>query len=377
MLCQNVKSNYVAELDFWKFVFSIMIVFGHGTFLANTEAGDRLVFGGAVMGVEFYFLLTGFFLVNSIYRSDVSTLTFIKRRVLNLLPYFIYAFLFCAAVWFADQIFFQHLGRWQLFAKSLNGIWDFLWLGSSGVATSGINGTWWFLSTMLFVEWTMYPLIKHKERLFVSYIGPLAFFLLLGFISGTFGRLSAREMIGFIKSDNLRGFLDIIAGALLFYVVYVVQKVSLRRWVKVVLTVVSWIGFLSIWVISYKNNVTISDYVDLNLQFISIPIMSVSIGIILSGNSLTGKLFNPKICKVLGRFSTCLYMVHWQCMILIKRLAPADMTYHQKLFLLFPLSFLVAFLVMKLAEFSVAFIHTHKKDLKRAFCVSVQYSETR
>lgn len=105
MLCQNVKSNYVAELDFWKFVFSILIVFSHGIFLANTEAGDRLVFGGALMGVEFYFLLTGFFLVNSIYRSDVSTLTFIKRRVLNLLPYFIYAFLFCAAVWFADQIF--------------------------------------------------------------------------------------------------------------------------------------------------------------------------------------------------------------------------------------------------------------------------------
>lgn len=377
MLCHNVKSNYIAELDFWKFVFSILIVFSHGIFLANTEAGDRLVFGSALMGVEFYFLLTGFFLVNSIYRSDVSTLTFIKRRVLNLLPYFIYAFLFCAAVWFADQIFFQHLGRWQLFAKSLNGIWDFLWLGSSGVATSGINGTWWFLSAMLFSEWVLYPIIKYKERLYVSYIAPLAFFLLLGFLSSTYGALSAGKMSGFIKSDNLRGLLSIIAGSLLFYITHYAQKNFYKLWVKIILTVFSWGGFLLIWVIAYKNTSTVSSYVDQNLQFISIPIMAVSIGIILSGNSLTAKLFNPKICKALGRFSTCLYMVHWQCMILIKRLAPAGMTYHQKLFLLFPLSFVVAFLVMKLAEFSVAYIRAHKKELRRTFCTETPTSETR
>lgn len=310
-------------------------------------------------------------MVTSIYKKNDSTLVFIKKRVLNLLPYFVYSFIFCFAVWLVDQIMFQHLNKWPLLAKSLNGIWEFLWMESSGVATAGINGTWWFLSAMLFAEWVLYPIIKKKEHFFVSYLGPLSIFLLVGFFSRTYGRLAAGEMFGIINSDNLRAILGIVAGALLFYVTYYAQKVRLNRGIKVMLTVVEWLGFLLIWVIAYKNTQTVSYYVDENLQIISIPIMFVSIGIITSGNSLTNRVFSSKICKILGRFSTCVYMVHWQCVILIQRFAPVGMRYHMKLILLFALSFLVAALVMILAEKSVLFFRSHKDSMAEKVCAAV------
>lgn len=369
MICKDIKSKYLPEIDFWKFVFSILIVFSHGIFLADTENGDKLLFGNALMGVEFYFLVTGFFLVNSIYKKNDSTFAFVKKRVLNLLPYFVYSFIFCFAVWLVDQIVFQHLNKWPLLAKSLNGIWEFLWMESSGVATAGINGTWWFLSAMLFAEWVLYPIIRKRERLFVSYLGPLSIFLLVGFFSRTYGTLAAGKMFGMINSDNLRAILGVVAGALLFYATYSVQRIQLKPKIKAVLTVIEWLGFLLIWVIAYKNTETVSYYVDRNLQLISIPVMFVSIGVITSGNSLTNRVFPSKICKTLGRFSTCVYMVHWQCMVLIKRLAPAEMGYHMKLVLLFVLSFLVAVLVMILAEKSVLFFRSHKDSLMKKVCV--------
>ena len=70
MIVDGYRRQYNGLLDILKFIFSILIVFSHGIFLAGEE--DKLVFGYALIGVEFFFVISGYLLVNSIYTNKLS-----------------------------------------------------------------------------------------------------------------------------------------------------------------------------------------------------------------------------------------------------------------------------------------------------------------
>ena len=99
MLVQNYKREYNKKIDFWKFIFSILIVFSHGIYLADVNSGDKLIFGDALIGVEFYFIISGYFLVQSIYSRDETIISFMYRTIKNLFPYFFISFIFGYLVW--------------------------------------------------------------------------------------------------------------------------------------------------------------------------------------------------------------------------------------------------------------------------------------
>ena len=160
MIYKGFKSSYNAGLDFWKWIFSLLIVFSHGIFLADQNNGDKLIFGHALIGVEFYSILSGYFLVQSIYRKSSPSLAsmpshnpthpsnpqlapkllkldstnttqnvpdyqqfdyvnvwphiYIWHKIKNLLPYYIPAFIFCFFMWLYKYIDINHPGKWQL-----------------------------------------------------------------------------------------------------------------------------------------------------------------------------------------------------------------------------------------------------------------------
>lgn len=55
------QRNY--EIDFWKFVFSIVIVFLHSF---NLFDGKNLYMVGGSIGVDFFFIVTGFLMMKSL-----------------------------------------------------------------------------------------------------------------------------------------------------------------------------------------------------------------------------------------------------------------------------------------------------------------------
>ena len=286
-----------------------------------------------------------------------------------MLPYYIPAFIFCFFMFLYKYIDINHPGKWQLLCNCLKAIWELLFFHSSGVATAGINGTWWYISSMLFIEWLLYPIIACKEKLFVYYIAPLSIFLTLGFMSGTCGQIANGGFAGFIRIDNLRLLLGICTGCLLFYFVQYCQKISLRIWVRLILTFIELSGYLLIFVIAYKNVNGISNYVDLQMDFLTLPILFVSIGITASKQDLIWKLYNPQVCKFLGKLSLCLYLVHWRCLDVVSDFMPDAIqnSYVLKLIAFFIISILVALLIIKTSEFILHYLSKNHPKLQGIF----------
>lgn len=369
MLCENYKPKYNCGLDILKFIFSLLIVFSHGIFLADTQNGDKLLFGHALVGVEFFFIVSGYFLVQTYYNRNLSGFEFIKKKLSNLFPYFFTSFIFCFFTW----LYFFSLsnpGRWKLGATVLKSVWELLWMSSSGVSTAGVNGTWWFLSAMLFAEWLLYPIISKYEKSYVTYWGPLSIFLLIGFLSRSYGTLAAGALAGFINSDNLRAILGISCGCLLFYISYHIRHISFRQWVRYLLALLELASYALVFYIAYKNTSTVSSHVDNNLDFVVIVLLCIGIGITTSESSVLYRLFTlfpSKSTKFLGKLSTCIYFVHWECMLILQKCSPSHWGYYRKLLYLFVLSVIVATLVIIVTNVCLRYYRTHSQKILLMF----------
>lgn len=353
-VCKSFCRQYNPELDVWKFLFALLIVFSHGIFLANTENGDRLIFGHALVGVEFFLGLSGYFLMQSIYSRDYDTLSFIKGKVFRLLPYWIPSFIFCAVIWMLLYILERHPGKWEILSISLMSFYDFIGFSASGIGTIRINGTWWYISAMLFAEWLLYPIIRKYEKIYVSYFLPLSIFLLVGFMSCSYGTLAAGKLAGFVNSDVLRAILGIEVGTLAFYLSEMIKNQKWRKINKYATQLVKYICLLLIFIIAYKNTTTISVYVNNQMDFVVLYLVLFAISLMCSKNTpphdTSGEYKNT---KTLGKLSTCIYLVHWHCMEIIRYIMP-DYTYPTKLIILFLLSGLVAYIVMLIGDYVIS-----------------------
>lgn len=312
MIIENYRREYNGLLDILKFIFSILIIFSHGIFLA--EEGNALFFGYALIGVEFFFVVSGYLLMCTLYSRHLTLREFIIRRICGLYTYFIVAYLFCFFCWLYLLIINENPGKWILLTRILKAPFEFFFLNSSGISTAGVNGTWWYISAMLFAEWLLYPIILYKEKWYLYYLAPLSLFLISGYMSFNYGTIATGTFSGFIKTDNLRAILGIMSGTMVFYFVEKVKHYKFKKSVKYICNFVSVLGYGLIFILAFNNTKTIHEYTDGNLGFVTLPILFVCVSITCLNEF---KKIKP-ICKWLGKLSTCIYLVHWQCMTMIK-----------------------------------------------------------
>lgn len=350
MIVDGYRRQYNGLLDILKFIFSILIVFSHGIFWAGE--GDKLVFGYALIGVEFFFVISGYLLVNSIYTNKLSIRDYIIRRIKGLYGYFIMAFIFCSSVWLYLLIINERPEKWTLFTYILKLPFEFAFMNSSGISIVGVNGTWWYISAMLFSEWLIYPIIRYKESWYLYYAAPLSVFLISGYMSFNFGTIATGGWSGFIKTDNLRAILGVVCGTLVFYFVEKLKNYEIKKYVIYVCDLIAILGYGVIWLIAYNNTPTIHSYVDGNLGFVTLPILFVCVSI----TCLNEFTKWESVCKYLGKLSTCIYLVHWQCMELVKSfyerkiLNVGNATYHEKLIALFICSFIISNTILWISD---------------------------
>ena len=65
---QKIKKVRNGQLDFFKFVFAIVILLFHGRILGDAASVDKLLFENGAIAVEFFFIVSGFFFVPSVER---------------------------------------------------------------------------------------------------------------------------------------------------------------------------------------------------------------------------------------------------------------------------------------------------------------------
>ena len=91
----DLKRN--GTIDFWKFIFSLWIVLNHITVYKGYLS---MAIGGSVC-VEFFFLVSGYLMANSMERTRATdielgkrTASFLFKKIKHIYPYFLFTWIF-------------------------------------------------------------------------------------------------------------------------------------------------------------------------------------------------------------------------------------------------------------------------------------------
>ena len=187
------------KIELLRFIFATTVLFFHARLAAwdhdVTLYKGLLLFPMGKLGVEFFFILSGFFMAKSI-ESDLNqhkfidsnsdslsddTFNYVKRRVRAVLPYHVP---FCLAA-LAIGVY-NHFGN-NLPKYLINSILTLFFLNSTGLVmgSKGLIAPEWYLSSMFLTLLLLYPLVKKYWSTVPLTVCPLIGFLCIGYIVHT------------------------------------------------------------------------------------------------------------------------------------------------------------------------------------------------
>lgn len=210
-----MKKN--AEIEIYRFLMIIGVAVLH-----FSEDYRVYPFYGGYLGVDFCFMLSGYFLMLHFYRnyspecSPVeNTIDYIIGRLKKLyLPYIFAVMLMIFIKWIE-----LGGGGLNLFFLLFDNRWQFLMLHSVGAPTVSIIRSVWYLSPLIVLSFFIYFCLCYNKKLFVG-LAPIMSLLILVYISREFEFLGMHfEYAGIFGGGLIRGFPEMTLGVFIAYLV--------------------------------------------------------------------------------------------------------------------------------------------------------------
>lgn len=156
-----MKKLYNIEL--FRFIFSILIAYGHMMlfylFPVNREAFNWCNMGqtwnATLTIVDCFFILTGFFMFNTVTYKNITTMQFMKGKIIRLWPVYFFSFI----------VFFV-LSKFKVcFFNLYDDILNLLFLQCSGHKLSlGDSGYSWYISSLFWVSLFYFYLLRNFQK---------------------------------------------------------------------------------------------------------------------------------------------------------------------------------------------------------------------
>lgn len=297
-------SHRNGNVELLRFIFASTIVLHHAILP---------VFYGGWLGVEFFFILSGFYMAKEIYphKKDTSsesismTIYFsnknLKKRFCSLLPYM----LISTIIGFIVQLVARD--NYNLLSLVARLPYEFFFLQNYGFAALSCTGTVWYLSAMFLAIWLLYPIVRRHYDMYVGYAAPVLTLLISGYLVMTYGMLgSACEWLpNGLNSGFLRAVSEITWGMFLFRISNGLKRGKFSKVMLGFITSVECIcymlvlAYMFLWKMDYGQ-----------LDPICVLLMSIGVVITTSEQSLLFGKFDNKVSIVLGKFSMVLFMNH-------------------------------------------------------------------
>lgn len=296
------------KVEVFRFIFAMGVIFFHlGVHVCGKEELWGLSFlkmKRGYVGVEFFFLISGFMMAKTIekIKGSLSTtyIPFLWGKVRSLLPYHLIAF---AVLWLLEGIY--HWEGLKKFIKvSLEHIPNLFFLQKAGFNFVNINPYEWYISAMLLAIAIIYPLCRKNHKVYTRVVAPLIAIVIYGWLIHdykTVSNVNAWDIFGY------RCVWRAIAGMSLGMFAYEGSKVlSKENWSKkeqiffTLLENVCWI-FSVVYVCTEMKS---------KYEIYVIFMLFIAIMISFSKEmSLGRKLFQNRIAMFLGRMSLSLYLI--------------------------------------------------------------------
>ena len=285
------RENYF--IDFLRFIFSIIIMLYHSWSFAGP--GEKSLFHTGYLAVNFYFILTGYLMMNSLEKNNRNTVEFMKNKIKRLIPGILVTFFICYAFTYGSN----GLSIKTLFSNKV--IADLLLLRVTG-SGGAINAAWWYLSTMLFTVGILYPIVKKYGKKYIWYIGPLLILVALTFINYYDISLSYHSGTTYLFINGFyKAIIYITLGSISYELAKYFKNFQINKFKVLILTMLEIFiyGF-----IIYNMNFNLIG------SFYYAIFLTLGVAISFSEKSFTSKIFRCKLWKNLGNFGFYLYLTH-------------------------------------------------------------------
>ncbi len=294
------------EIELFRFVFSVIIVFYHFGLTC-----ERNFFEGGYLGVEFFFLVSGYFLASHAYanrkddwESTVSdTWRYLLSKIKALYPYFICAMILNAVVRLLIVNHYGAFGMVKEFGTSLPSL-SLVFMGAGYDNAGFYVGNSWFISSMLLAMLVLYPLLLRFYHASTGILFPVTSVVLLGFMSVKYGKFDTfYTWTGMFYLGTLRAFAEIALGASLFELVRSLKRGN---------TCFSVFGKLLLSCIKYGSYLAVVAFI----MFVDTgntelhAIMFTALGIVLTMSGYCYSIPNCAFIRFLGKISVPIFIFH-------------------------------------------------------------------
>lgn len=272
------------------------------------------------IGVEFFFIVTGFFLAKKVdiqRKKDENTLPRMEEllrdawkdilhRYRGIFPYFLVSTIIGTVV--SVYAFQWDVQKQILFHIKLLP-YDFLLLQNYGFQSPSIVGVVWYLTAMMLAVWLIYPIMRRFYKVFM-YSAPFVSVTLMGIIIANCGTMDApcTFLFGWVNTGFMRAISAITLGAFVYFLSEKIKKIQLKQSEKILVTILEIAGY--VWVMDF-----IFTWKDENVYFDGIAVFMIAASFLLttSQQSLLWGKFDNTFCIFLGKITVPIFLSHFYC----------------------------------------------------------------
>lgn len=319
-MSETKTGNKNGKIELLRFIFAAIIMLFH-FFAMDVE--ESKWFASGALGVEFFFVLSGWLMMASIDRAAPAgpelgseTLRFLGRKVKAVYPEVLVAFCIGFVVHLAAE---EHtfVDAVKLLAGS---IWEAGLLRQVGLQVQGVNTVTWYISSMLICMAVLYPLTRKYPDMMTRVIIPLTSLLALGYLCQAYASpRDPHKWIGWTYKGTVRAYGEIGAGMVTYMLTKRLKALELTRGGKVCITALE--PILYAMIVFFLVLVPAS-----RKAWIIVPVLMAALCVTFSEQTYRPHLMDNKVSYFLGRYSLPLYLGHHYWANYLPELVPKDMS---------------------------------------------------
>ncbi len=303
-------SSKNGKIELLRFIFSIIIILFHTNinFMENKQlsAENLTFFSHGKIGVEFFFLVTGYLTASSIYKKKntdnigKSTANFILKKYLSIFPYHIVAFTIATISYFITNPMPPLKAAGRIIAALPN----LFLIQTTGIYSKNILGIEWYISSMLLGLTILYPLALKLKKQFTGIICPVAAVLLIGYMahnSGELGQVNEWLYDNTIPKTLIRAISEMALGMFAYEASECIKNLKLKKADKILLTAVEIICYFSVLSFTCMN-------VDNNYEIYALFALAAAITLSFSNAVYFNDIFKNRFVYYSGRLSLSIYL---------------------------------------------------------------------
>lgn len=362
-MSSNSKKN--GRIELLRFLFAIMILLFH---IQKRFAKNQLLIGSTglalfcrgYIGVEFFFLVSGYLLTASCYAKrelpcefiGTETANMMWKKIKSVFPYHLFAMIITIAV---NAFFLRHTAISRV--KYVLNSWAAVFmLQVFGFETTWVNKLTWYLDVWLMVTFIFYIFLRKHYDVFAKIVCPTMALFILGYLDHEYGGLSGIEIwTGHFYKAFLRGFAEMALGCSAYSLTRFVNKEKITKSGKRFLGVVEIAGYVLIFVFSCVKKAYAYEF----------PILFIMWGLVIltfSDVNPVHEIFDKPIFSYLGKMSLLIYLNQFYVIRLVQELLP-NVSLGLKVLLCVIFTFVGAFVC------DVTVKKVHWKGIKKWFLV--------